>query len=1109
MVAVKVIEGHQLNDRMSREIFDRELNAARLRHKNIARILDSGIDEDSGHPFLVYDWVDSDLSKSKRRFTYKGWEDFLDWIGIPILDALSFAHERQVVHRDLKPSNILIIEPGVPVLTDFGISKYRNRGPGTGPTVRNWVSKPFAPPEAEHSSNFSRDVFGFGVLMLWGLAETDVADYPDFPAALESIDADPTFLEIIEECCKLEVENRPKTAIEVSTRLNALLAVRRRRRAAVQTIHLHLTAAATLKLAEGEDDALAVKAACESELSDQPAVRPLKNDNPDKPWRPGERHYFVYGNQWRFHTILERGQHKGLVIGAQLVGESECDDIRDSAFSSEHFGFTVEPPLNHHQASQALTSLMDRVALWEAQTGETAEGAEERRLFKEWEKQLDARESFELREANRYRFERAELDGRRLKLSLTKAPSDDLAEKPVQVMDETGRFLCRGDVEDCNGNAIVVYLKKMPRRAITRGEVLQDDRASGTQRGRERKFLTAVQHRAPGVLRPELADLIVHPEIAEAPSESDSLGLEWHLNLDDAKRRAVEAALCSQDFILVDGPPGTGKTAFIAELVAQTLVADPGARVLLASQTHVALDNALMRITEVNSEFTTVRLGNPVFKKMSPDVEGMTIESRLEQWRKRVELESEAYMEDAANQAGITLESLRAAVHLRHLGELQHRVAQLNDRIEKREDQVRRSAALGVTDHPLLTPDEIEDLEEEIQQIKERQQELGLEVKEIRQQPEVAEHLAELEEPATPGKMQQLSDRLLEGSRDREAMSDLVDFQAKWRERIGRGSDFESALVRSSQVVAATCMGLAGFRGIDQIEFDLCIIDEASKATATETLLPLLRSRRWVLVGDEAQLPPFLDPAFTDRNLIEEFGLDVDEMGRSLFSRLRAGLRPECKQILTHQHRMVDGIGSLISECFYDGAIQNTAVPAPEWVGMTGLFQEQPVCWYSTELFPNRHESRQDQSYRNNCEVQQLKALVRNLDLVLSAQNSDEKIKVLLLAPYSAQVNAIRQSLQPMERRSGNLSLEVNTVDAAQGREADVLLFSTTRSNPAGQIGFLQNLARANVALSRARYLLAIVGDASFFSLVESPFKRVLSHIRANPGSCSVSVVER
>ena len=137
-----------------------------------------------------------------------------------------------------------------------------------------------------------------------------------------------------------------------------------------------------------------------------------------------------------------------------------------------------------------------------------------------------------------------------------------------------------------------------------------------------------------------------------------------------------------------------------------------------------------------------------------------------------------------------------------------------------------------------------------------------------------------------------------------------------------------------------------------------------------------------------------------------------------------------------------------------------------------------------------------------------MKALLRNLDLVLSAQNCDEEIKVLLLAPYSAQVNAIRQSLQSVVLPSGNLSLEVNTVDAAQGREADVLLFSTTRSNSAGQIGFLKELRRANVALSRARYLLAIVGDAPFLSLVESPFKRVLSHIRTNPGSCSVNVVE-
>ena len=253
MVAVKVIEGHQLNDRLRREIFERESNVSRLRHKNIAQLLDSGIDEDSGHPFLVYDWVDSDLSKSKQQFTQDGPDDFLDKIGIPILNALSFAHVQGVVHRDLKPRNILIDEAGVPLLTDFGISKYRNRGPGTGLTLRDWVSKPFAPPEATLSSSYRRDVFGFGVLLLWALAETDVADYPDFPTALESIDAHPKLLEIIEDCCQLEAENRPSDLVEVDTRLSALQAGRRRRRAAVQTVYLGLTNNAVLRLDEGGD----------------------------------------------------------------------------------------------------------------------------------------------------------------------------------------------------------------------------------------------------------------------------------------------------------------------------------------------------------------------------------------------------------------------------------------------------------------------------------------------------------------------------------------------------------------------------------------------------------------------------------------------------------------------------------------------------------------------------------------------------------------------------------------------------------------------------------------------------------------------------------------
>jgi superfamily I DNA and/or RNA helicase len=100
-------------------------------------------------------------------------------------------------------------------------------------------------------------------------------------------------------------------------------------------------------------------------------------------------------------------------------------------------------------------------------------------------------------------------------------------------------------------------------------------------------------------------------------------------------------------------------------------------------------------------------------------------------------------------------------------------------------------------------------------------------------------------------------------------------------------SDFEAALISASQVVAGTCVGVAAIRSLGDIDFDLCIVDEASKATPTETLVPLSRARRWILVGDSKQLPPFLDEGLHDRTLLEAHNLDEAAVTATLFTRLQ------------------------------------------------------------------------------------------------------------------------------------------------------------------------------------------------------------------------------
>jgi superfamily I DNA and/or RNA helicase len=144
---------------------------------------------------------------------------------------------------------------------------------------------------------------------------------------------------------------------------------------------------------------------------------------------------------------------------------------------------------------------------------------------------------------------------------------------------------------------------------------------------------------------------------------------------------------------------------------------------------------------------------------------------------------------------------------------------------------------------------------------------------------------------------------------DAKMLQRLIAIQAEWFDQFGRNEKFNAPLIKRSQVVAGTCIGIP--RDIQDIEFDLCIVDEASKATATEVLVPIARSHRWILVGDPKQLPPFRDEASRDSDFLEKYELTQDDIRETLFDRLLRTLPDGCRQMLTIQHRMVAPIGNL------------------------------------------------------------------------------------------------------------------------------------------------------------------------------------------------------
>lgn len=311
-------------------------------------------------------------------------------------------------------------------------------------------------------------------------------------------------------------------------------------------------------------------------------------------------------------------------------------------------------------------------------------------------------------------------------------------------------------------------------------------------------------------------------------------------------------------------------------------------------------------------------------------------------------------------------------------------------------------------------------------------------------------------------------------------------------------------LLQQARVVAGTCIGFLAHPAVRELEFDLCILDEASKATATETLVPLARSRRWVLVGDPKQLPPMYEEVLDHQDLMRRHELERTDVERTLFQDLLGGAPETARHQLSRQYRVHPGIGDLVSACFYDGTL--TSATTPELTGWNRLYA--PVTWLDTTSSSARRETRLGTSAVNRYETQVIKRALADLRDALArgivSIDDGRALRVLVLTAYRKQMDELHRAVAGLG--SPQLDIEVNTVDAVQGREADVTFFSVVRSNDRGDLGFLgqRHWRRINVALSRSRFGLVVVGDAAFCDNAPGPLREVLTHMRKHADTCRI-----
>ena len=308
-------------------------------------------------------------------------------------------------------------------------------------------------------------------------------------------------------------------------------------------------------------------------------------------------------------------------------------------------------------------------------------------------------------------------------------------------------------------------------------------------------------------------------------------------------------------------------------------------------------------------------------------------------------------------------------------------------------------------------------------------------------------------------------------------------------------------LFGEARVIACTLVGSAN-RLLEGQKFGTLFIDEAAQALEAACWIPIRRVSRVIFAGDHCQLPP----------TIKSFAALKAGLGKTLMERIVEN-HPETVTLLKMQYRMNEEIMRFSSDWFYGNQVES----APEVKYRSILDLDIPMTWIDTSQFdfPDNPENPEHSGHPaqplfkeefvgesfgriNKAEAElTLLALEQYFKKIGKARILDERLDVGVISPYRAQVQYLRRLFKKREFfKPYRHLISVNTVDGFQGQERDIILISLVRANEEGQIGFLRDLRRMNVAITRARMKLIILGDAS--TMTRHPFyKKLYEYIDA------------
>lgn len=318
----------------------------------------------------------------------------------------------------------------------------------------------------------------------------------------------------------------------------------------------------------------------------------------------------------------------------------------------------------------------------------------------------------------------------------------------------------------------------------------------------------------------------------------------------------------------------------------------------------------------------------------------------------------------------------------------------------------------------------------------------------------------------------------------------IMNLRKKWLDIIADRNNSDvvgECLLGCFQIIGATCVGLESRHyGLNGFEFDLVIIDEAGKALAGELLIPINRAKKIIIIGDHKQLPPVINPALYKGGKVNfddvvEEEQQVDFLNRSFFQRLYEDCPDTMKCMLKTQFRMPPVIADLVN-LFYDGKLQT----GENCYDKKPMFLKNNLIFVDMKNNPNYKET---QDVYENGE----KSGPYNLEEISAAKIIVKKIRqyyskrIVIITPYKKQKNLLIKAFKEFNDKN----VWVNTIDAFQGDEEDIVIYCTTRSQK--KTLYFSDNARLNVAFSRARNTLMFLGSSSY--LKKYPMNHILHKV--------------